>query len=229
MNFLLPVFQLLYFVAHFLVSLLQAVHDTYTDIRHTLVSIYHKIFCSSTALQVEEINRRGKLPQHAAIVFLPGKYVSCQLQQLVRVLVAFAGAGVNHLTAYDPAGKLEEQQEDLVQQVQEGLPGSRVVLLRTPCHDQRRMHAARMLEVRCREQPSVSASVDTEAMLPNIVYISVVSLDSGVSHLTACTQKLKSKQNKRGVSREVAGPRPCGGGWRLHEQRRLPALAAAVV
>ncbi|XP_047737952.1 uncharacterized protein LOC108674141 isoform X2 [Hyalella azteca] len=131
MDLLLPVFQLLYFVAHFLVSVLQAVYGTYMDVLQITHFLYQKL--THTVHAQEQYNEgKGKLPEHPAVVFLPGHYLAAQLPQLVSLMTAFVKAGAKQITLYDPAGKIEEQQDELLLCLTRSLPGSLFLLLQHP-------------------------------------------------------------------------------------------------
>lgn len=119
MDVLLPIFQLLYFVAHFLASLALSVLDTF----HLL----HRVF-----LQVSAVLRGGdlpvlriqadaaqlkKIPQHLGLVCI-GKQVY-QISNLANVITWAVGYGVRYVSLYDMHGALKRQRLVILQHLEE--------------------------------------------------------------------------------------------------------------
>ena len=88
-NFLLPVFQLLYFVAHFLVSLLQSGYNTFCDLNLYARHFYHWIFRKQSTGRYPPLNLLVTIPilgtMHKMHHYYYSHYSYCK-QKLLQIL-----------------------------------------------------------------------------------------------------------------------------------------------
>lgn len=119
MDILLPVFQLLYFVAHFLVSLALSVLDTFRDLHHLLLHVYLSFTPTQSPnyrLQADAAQLK-KVPQHLGLLCL-GRQVH-NVAHLVKIVSWAVGYGVHYVSLYDAHGKLKQKRSDVLKALQE--------------------------------------------------------------------------------------------------------------
>lgn len=119
MDVLLPIFQLLYFVAHFLASLALSVLDTF----HLL----HRVFLHVSAvlrggnqpvLRIQaDAAQLKKIPQHLGLVCI-GKQ-AYHISNLANVITWAVGYGVRYVSLYDMHGTLKRQRSVILQHLKE--------------------------------------------------------------------------------------------------------------
>lgn len=173
MDILLPVFQLLYFVAHFLVSLCQAVYDALQD----LYRIAWELTRWLLRTPCKGPFALGKSPQHPILLLLPGQYKSSQLQQVAKILSALARGGASCLTVYEAAGKLRDQQWALQRVLQEDLPGFNVHLIPDETADDSSLELQQY-------------GVESDQSPGEVLLLRIVSLESGSRALLSSVRHL---------------------------------------
>ncbi|XP_076046470.1 transport and golgi organization 14 isoform X2 [Oratosquilla oratoria] len=113
MNILLPAFQLLYFVAHFLVSLALAVYDCYQQLV--------KILIPTPDITSAEIEVRAKylkkLPQHLGLICI-GSQVH-RISEILKLINWAIACNVNFISLYDARGILKRESDTLVKALEE--------------------------------------------------------------------------------------------------------------
>lgn len=170
MNVLQPLFQLLYFIAHFLVSLLQSAYNTYCDVQQIARRILLK-FYSNTYADGEQLRKwcstLPKLPAHIALIIQPGYYQSSQLQDLCRVLTLFVYARTSYITAYDANGVLYDEKSLIFKELQKQLPSTVQLNL-----------------TETKEQPESPAEDKKQ------VYLNIQSYEAGTRAIMSCVRDL---------------------------------------
>lgn len=118
MDILLPVFQLLYFVAHFLASLALSVIDTFHDLHHLLLRLYS--FFVPTAIPACRLQADAaqlkKVPQHLGLVCV-GQQAQ-HIAQLSTVISWAVGYGIRFISLYDAHGTLKHNRPVILKALQ---------------------------------------------------------------------------------------------------------------
>ena len=119
MDILLPVFQLLYFVVHFLFSLAQAVYGCAFELWHFLSYIIwiERWFEPSRKIIQRDISMLKRLPRHIGFVFIPGQ--TSNFVQICKVIKWCNYCGINTITLYDIDGTLKLQLHKLLKHLQQ--------------------------------------------------------------------------------------------------------------
>ncbi|KAG7153486.1 dehydrodolichyl diphosphate synthase complex subunit Nus1-like [Homarus americanus] len=114
MDVLLPVFQLLYFVAHFLASLALSVIDTFFHLHRLLLRVYSFLVLARVPpgrLQADAAQLK-KVPQHLGLVCVGQQ--AHHVAQLSTVISWAIGYGVHYVSLYDAHGVLKRKRPALL-------------------------------------------------------------------------------------------------------------------
>ncbi|XP_045608879.1 dehydrodolichyl diphosphate synthase complex subunit NUS1 [Procambarus clarkii] len=119
MDVVLPVFQLLYFVAHFLVSLALSVIDTFHDLHRLLLrlcSFLAPTLIPACRLQADAAQLK-KVPQHLGLILVA--HQTHQISQLSTVISWAVAYGVRFVSLYDAHGILKRNKPVILKALEE--------------------------------------------------------------------------------------------------------------
>ncbi|XP_071549349.1 dehydrodolichyl diphosphate synthase complex subunit NUS1 [Panulirus ornatus] len=181
MDVLLPMFQLLYFVAHFLASLALSVIDTFRDL-HRLLLHFYCFFVPTRVpacrLQADAAQLK-KIPQHLGLVCV-GQQVN-HIAQLTAVISWAVGYGVHYVSLYDVRGILKRKRSVILKALQESSPGFTYYL----SHDQ---DCIQVRDVLYEKDFKINNGV-----LHRIVTVNLLSAIDGRGNLASAAQHLSKK------------------------------------
>ncbi|CAL4120372.1 unnamed protein product, partial [Meganyctiphanes norvegica] len=112
MDILLPVFQLIYFVAHFLVSLILSFFFTLLELRHYLILCYQWALqptaTRSSTIQVDAAQLK-KIPQHLGVICSTACDTQRSLTTLTKIISWATAYGVHQVSLYDINGVFKQK------------------------------------------------------------------------------------------------------------------------
>ncbi|XP_068239136.1 dehydrodolichyl diphosphate synthase complex subunit nus1 [Palaemon carinicauda] len=178
MDILLPLFQLLYFVAHFLVSLALSVIDTFQDLHRFLLRIYSylkPVDISAYRLQADAALIK-KIPEHIGIVVI-GHNVN-YIAHLITVINWCVGYGVKYISIYDAYGILKQNKSLIVKLLDSGSLGFRynVITHNVDCHQ-------------IKDCVSIGVRSEKGCSYP-LVTLNLLSLEDGKGNLVTVARRL---------------------------------------
>ncbi|XP_066963858.1 dehydrodolichyl diphosphate synthase complex subunit NUS1 [Macrobrachium rosenbergii] len=178
MDILLPLFQLLYFVAHFLVSLALSVYDTFHDLHRLLLRIYaclKPMDVSAYRLQADAALLK-KIPEHVGIVVI-GHNVN-YISHLVTVINWCVGYGVKYISLYDAYGILKQNKSLIVKSLESISCGVRfnVITHSLDCHQ-------------VKDCVSIGSRSENGYSYPQVT-VNLLSLEDGKGNLVTVARRL---------------------------------------
>ncbi|KAK7082251.1 ditrans,polycis-polyprenyl diphosphate synthase [Halocaridina rubra] len=179
MDVLPPLFQLLYFVAHFLVSLALSVYDTFQDIHHLLLRLcsYVKPANVSPSRLHADSAMLKKIPEHMGLILVDSQV--SHTSQLASVITWCVGYGVKYISLYDAHGRLKQNKVAIINALQKNSDSVIYKLImhnvnNTPSH----------------EYVSVCNGNDKNEKLQRLVTVNILSLEDGKENIATAARKL---------------------------------------
>ncbi|XP_042866188.1 dehydrodolichyl diphosphate synthase complex subunit Nus1-like [Penaeus japonicus] len=178
MDVLLPVFQLLYFVAHFLASLALSVLDTFYLLHRVFLHVCAVLRGSdSPVFRIQaDAAQLKKIPQHVGLV-CTGKQVY-HITNLANVISWAVGYGVRYVSLYDLHGALKRQRSVILQHLEEACADVNYTMITHSC-----------------EMNQAKDVVENNRSGPHVI-INLLSLTDGRGSLSVIARQLSSEPGK---------------------------------
>lgn len=179
MDILLPLFQLVYFVAHFLVSLALSVYDTFGDLHRVFLHLYsylRPVEVSAYRLQADAALLK-KIPEHIGLVII-GHHVN-HVAQLVTVINWCVGYGVKYISLYDAHGILKQNKLNIVKAIEKSSTSVRfnIVTHNMDCYQ-------------TKDCVSLGANNNENVLLQPLVTVTLMSMEDGRGNLVTAARNL---------------------------------------